>query len=183
MEQIQIQELGEKNTALMIAAKKGNKESVEFLLDHKANINLKNNEDNNALTIASNYGHTEIIKLLVKHQADLINDGFAALNAVIMGEMSDEEATAVFELLLNLGANIKPTAHIETKIVQNSWGESSLEKSADFQTSINFARESRTGIIKILANFGIHCNPAQYRPQGSVSDIFSKFAIQYYELR
>ena len=171
-------------TALTIAVREGNREVVEFLLKHEAKINLKNDCNSNALTLASHNGHTEIIKLLANHGADLVNDGFYALIEVITSKMSDEEATAVFQLLLDLGANIEPTYLVRSKIIDENNGpykKSVFLKPSDFETSILFTQECRSGIIKILASYGIQLRQysrSEYIPLDVVRAKYEKFNKQ-----
>lgn len=56
-------------TALMVAARNGNKEMVELLLAHHANVNKKGIYNTSALSYAESNKHTEIAELLKKHGA------------------------------------------------------------------------------------------------------------------
>lgn len=55
-------------TPLMDASKKGHIEKIRWLLEHGADVNIKDNEGKTALDIAQTKGFTEIADLLAKAQ-------------------------------------------------------------------------------------------------------------------
>lgn len=58
-------------TPLYIAASKGHKDIVVFLLSHGADVNYKDQSSETSLDIAVYRGHLEIAELLLKHGADV----------------------------------------------------------------------------------------------------------------
>lgn len=58
-------------TALMHMAQQGNKEAVEFLIAHDANIDQQDNEGVTALMYAAEENHPEIVRLLLNAGADV----------------------------------------------------------------------------------------------------------------
>ena len=57
---------GVTNTALMVAARRGNTQIVELLLNHGAKLNLKNFHGNTALHIACESGYEDIVEVFMK---------------------------------------------------------------------------------------------------------------------
>ncbi len=63
---IDYQFLGQDETALWMAASKGDKNMVRLLMEYKANVDLSNHLGQSPLWIACKNGHTETAKLLLK---------------------------------------------------------------------------------------------------------------------
>lgn len=77
---------------LIIAAKNGDKEAAEALLDQDADYNLEDDDGLTALMFAADKGHTDIVKLLLDKGAE--QRGMALIFAAIEGH------TAIVKLLL-----------------------------------------------------------------------------------
>ena len=58
-------------TSLLWASANGHKSTVKLLLDHGADVNLKNNNGGTALIRASRRGHESAVKLLLEYGADV----------------------------------------------------------------------------------------------------------------
>jgi len=58
-------------TPLMIAARRGDIEKTQFLLNAKANVNAPPNGNHTALILASSRGHLEMVDLLLVAGADV----------------------------------------------------------------------------------------------------------------
>jgi len=72
----------DKNAQLLQAAKEGNLQNVQILLDKGANVNSKDNYGYPALYFAAQNGHTEIVKIMLKKGAEVNTktiDGVTAL--------------------------------------------------------------------------------------------------------
>ena len=65
----------EAGTPLILAARYGGKEMVEFLIARGANINATNFIGLTSLHEAANYGHREIVELLIAKGADVNASG------------------------------------------------------------------------------------------------------------
>lgn len=75
-------------TPLMHAIHKGQKQSVRALLQHGADVNVRNSNGSTALIEAAGYGYAEIVAMLLEAGANPeIRDknGYTALNAAIGG--------------------------------------------------------------------------------------------------
>jgi ankyrin repeat protein len=57
-------------TALVVAARQGNRDVVELLLDRQADINAQTVYGETALTCTAAYGHRDVVELLVRRGAD-----------------------------------------------------------------------------------------------------------------
>ena len=92
------------NTALHWAAKKGNMNIVEILLDRGIEINSKTNDGETALHIAASSGNMNIVEILLDRGIDINskdNDGWTALHwAASNGDMN------IVEILLDRGIDI-----------------------------------------------------------------------------
>ena len=58
------------STPLMIASQNGHKDTVDLLIDAKADVNVQNNNGATALYVASQNGHSEVVSILLKANAD-----------------------------------------------------------------------------------------------------------------
>ena len=59
------------NTALLLACNKGHMEIVTYLIEHGANVNMRNIHGWNPLITASSIGAIEIVKYLIEKGANL----------------------------------------------------------------------------------------------------------------
>ena len=94
---------GEPRSALVAAARQGNLEIGQLLIDAKADLEYHARGDETPLMAASGRGHLEFVKLLVGKGATIDKvvkgDGTALINAVRGGDL------AIVELLLQEGAD------------------------------------------------------------------------------
>ena len=93
----------EGGTPLHIAADRGYLRIVEFLLEHGANPNMKNNYGRTPLHIAAMYGHLEVVEFLLEHGANpnvRNNYGYTPLHFAVDGCFVD-----VVRVLLEHGAD------------------------------------------------------------------------------
>jgi ankyrin repeat protein len=58
------------STLLMMAAKIGDQQTIDFLFSQLPDVNLQNRAGATALMIAAKYGHVHVAELLLKHDAD-----------------------------------------------------------------------------------------------------------------
>lgn len=100
------------------AARGGHASIVRLLLDHNANIHVRDRSNKTALMMAATYGHTRIVRMLLENGADVnahdTNGDTALIYAACHGY------TAIVRMLLVKGANVNArcdqgtTALIET---------------------------------------------------------------------
>jgi len=96
-------------TALMKAAKFGHYESVEFLLENRAQINKKNRQGNSAIMFAVQYGHLDILQLLLEKGADINDNNILGFTPLLYA--LDYHQTEMVEYLIENGAEV----NVETK--------------------------------------------------------------------
>lgn len=58
-------------TALHLAAKAGEANVVQLLLDERANVNARTHHDETPLMEAADHGHDAVAELLIKFEADV----------------------------------------------------------------------------------------------------------------
>jgi ankyrin repeat protein len=94
------------DTALLLAARRGDIEVVQALLDPPvcANIHTRNLKGSNALIAAAMKGHTEICKLLLKHGADVNQSTDSSDTALSLAIWQNH--TDVCLLLMHAGAQV-----------------------------------------------------------------------------
>lgn len=68
------------NTLLMIAARNGNSDLLDFLLRNRSNILKRNKYGDSAIMAAAFRGHAGIVRRLLDAGADIRNDGWNALH-------------------------------------------------------------------------------------------------------
>ena len=95
----------EANSALMLAAERGNAANIITALDQGANINITNSFGITALMGAAKSGHTEIVKLLLEHGADVARVD-EANGATALMFAAKKGHTETVKLLLDNDANI-----------------------------------------------------------------------------
>ena len=91
-------------TALMIASERGNIETVEFLLDNGANIDIQDIEGFTALMLASGRGHYEICLKLIDHGAFIETENYRGQDATFFALKN--MYPDIIELMEEKGANI-----------------------------------------------------------------------------
>ena len=93
------------NADLRNAAKEGNTEEVELLLDRGANIEDKDIDGHTPLLLAAKWGKTETVELLLDRGANIEAKGrYGKTPLLLAAEEGDAEKV---ERLLNRGANIE----------------------------------------------------------------------------
>src|SRR5439155_10936981 len=86
------------------AAKKGDVEKVEALLDKGVDVNAKSDYGATALHFAADKGNAEVVKLLLKHKADVnVKDTFYNAKPLAWAVMKDH--AEVVKLLVEAGAD------------------------------------------------------------------------------
>jgi ankyrin repeat protein len=91
-------------TALMIAAREGNKDLVDLLIERGADINAKNINDGTPLMFAAINGNSQIVSTLLDAGADPSATGTNGWGALMVAVAKGHEHTT--RLLLNAGADI-----------------------------------------------------------------------------
>jgi len=83
-------------TALMVAAKRGNTETVQALLDREADINAQATYYGwTALAYAANQGHEKIVRLLLAHDADPNSKAERGKTALVLAADRGHTATVI----------------------------------------------------------------------------------------
>jgi len=119
-------------TPLSLAAIKGHKDMVEFLLERNANIEARDNDENTPLSWAARAFRATVVDLLLEHNAYIEsrnNRGRTALLDAVGVRQRPKDTSyaneAVVEALLNHGANaeVKDNDHMTPLLwaVRNSW--------------------------------------------------------------
>lgn len=87
--------------ALILASSDGQNDAVSFLLEHGADVNVKEKWGCTSLIYATNGGHTETVRLLLASGADanVFCDGGSALHAAL-----EQNHNEIAELLRQRGA-------------------------------------------------------------------------------
>lgn len=94
-----------RNTALHHACIKGSIEMVKLLLNHGAQVNLKDDTGCSALIDACVYGHTNIVLCLLSHGADLELSNDQGMTPFMYASMSGH--TNLSKILIDHGAKIE----------------------------------------------------------------------------
>ncbi|HJD64690.1 MAG TPA: ankyrin repeat domain-containing protein [Rickettsia endosymbiont of Diachasma alloeum] len=99
--------LNNNNTALYLSVLKNDTRITEFLLDHKANVNIHNNGNDTALAAAIRMNNKLMIDLLLQHGANVTAPGYQGNTPIII-------ATAVknkelVKKLIESGADVNAT--------------------------------------------------------------------------
>ena len=107
------------NTALMCAAFNGHSTSIEILIQHGAELNVKDNDGDTALIDAARYGHSTSIEILLQHGTKLNvknNKGNTALIcAARKGHSTSIEILIKHSADVSLKNNNGKTAHDRAK--------------------------------------------------------------------
>lgn len=90
------------NTLMMIAARKGNLDTVKHLLELEADFDAVNSNLDSALILATRYGHESIVQVLVRAGADttLQNSLGQIAGDEILTNVSNEESIQIRKLLV-----------------------------------------------------------------------------------
>ncbi|WP_198388030.1 ankyrin repeat domain-containing protein [Burkholderia ubonensis] len=93
------------NTALMLAAKYGHRDLVEYLLANGASYDLRGQAGNTALIFAAGEGYADIVELLLSHGANVnVRDVY---NGTALHDAAASGHTAVVDRLLSAGVNVE----------------------------------------------------------------------------
>ena len=116
---------------LIFAAERGHTEIVKFLIDAKANLNIKTNYGYTASMLAAKGGHTEIVKFLIEAEADMnITDNFGKTTLMYAAKNGGTEVARL--LIENKG---------DMNITDDHYGETAL---------VHAAKNGRTEIVRLL---------------------------------
>jgi ankyrin repeat protein len=127
------------DTPLHIATRKGNKEIVELLIAHGADINMPNYDDNTPLHIATMGGNIEIVELLIARGADINLPNYDEDTPLHIATRKGNKE--IVELLIAHHANIDQP---------NDWNE---------DTPLHIAtRKGNKEIVELLINGGANTN-------------------------
>ncbi|KAA0153563.1 hypothetical protein FNF29_02952 [Cafeteria roenbergensis] len=91
------------STALVLAAERGHKDTVELLLDRGADIEVKDRYGSTALVLAAERGHKDTVELLLDRGADIeVKDRYGSTALMFAAECGHKDTV---ELLLDRGAD------------------------------------------------------------------------------
>ncbi|XP_067676260.1 ankyrin repeat domain-containing protein 50-like [Haliotis asinina] len=90
---------------MMVAAKVGSKDIVEWLLRNEANLSLRDEEDQNILHLASHKGHVDVVKYVLSLNSVGINSRGMEDRTPVMAAAENGQKEVV-ELLVEHGANL-----------------------------------------------------------------------------
>ena len=94
-----------RHAMLMLAAERGQTETVALLLAHGANIEKQNQYKRTALMLAAMKGNTETVKVLLEHGANIEAKDSEGRTALVLAATYGKTETV--KVLLEHGANIK----------------------------------------------------------------------------
>jgi ankyrin repeat protein len=93
------------DTALLLAARKGDTASLQRLLRAGADVEAKDQGGSTALAVAANYGHPDAVKLLLENGADPVAGGLNGETALV--DAARLANANKVELLLDRGADLR----------------------------------------------------------------------------
>ncbi len=93
-------------TPLIVATPHGQLETIQYLIEHGANVNDKEDLGNTALHYAASNGNLATAEYLIKHGADVNASNTHGDTPLLEAIVGREYEHAIVELLLNNGANI-----------------------------------------------------------------------------
>lgn len=92
------------NTPLLLACQQSEKEIVEILLSHGADINAHNNKGDSPLMVACRVENQEMIKFLIQNKANIESKDKEGLTPLLWACKKGKKE--IFELLLQLNASV-----------------------------------------------------------------------------
>ena len=92
-------------TPLTVASREGHSEVVLALLEHGADMRIRDNYFFSPVEHASTRGHVEVVQVLLKHGAD-VNEGIDRRNNTILHLASSSGAPKVARMILEHGADV-----------------------------------------------------------------------------
>lgn len=162
-------------TALLVAAERGHVAVVEFLLDHGADIKIRDTATGStALWFAAQNGHANVVELLLYEGAD-VEARDKANNVTALWAASERGHTKAAGLLLNNGAEANTkrpeddisalylasqNGHLEVvKLLLNKGAMADTKRSNDGVTALFIASENgHAKIVKQLSDKGADIN-------------------------
>lgn len=130
-------------TPLHNAAGKGHVGICKLLLDHGADIFAKDFQRFTPIDIATQCGHAEVVKLLLEHGGSTYSDQSECSETPLYWASRDGREEVV-RILLEHGAGSEAETH---------WGRRSIIQAAD---------DRRTGIVKLLEEYGFHTSTVRF---------------------
>lgn len=97
------------STALMQAAERGYNGIIKMLLDHNANIDLRDFSGNTALNIAASEGDISTMRILIEHGANKENRDNYGMTPFLNAANKDHHEAVKF--LAEMGADINAVSH------------------------------------------------------------------------
>lgn len=130
-------------SALHSAVRRGKPEFIELLLQHGADINLRDKDQQTPLALAVISGRTEIVELLIKKGAD-VNTVNIRGNTPLINSTAGKDSSQIARLLLEAGAtqtidHVSHTANVGSALHSAIW-----QKNMD--------------LVKLLLQFGANIN-------------------------
>jgi len=154
------------DTVLMMASWFGKLDIVKLLIERKANIHLKNDNEQNALHYASMRGHVKIVKLLLAKGAGLEDEDNKGYTPIVC--VAQFGHTALLEFFKRRGANLFHRDSEEHTILHwtaynkhplaTTWilneGIDIHAKDSKGRTSVHWAaKQGNQGILELLVEF------------------------------
>jgi len=113
---------------LHLAAGRGHKEVVEFLLEHGADVNARSPLHQTALYVAARQGHKEVVELLLEHGADVnAKDARNRTNRTALHYAAEKGHKKIVGLLLAHGADVNAGANYNRTAAEFAMGEGHTE--------------------------------------------------------
>ena len=143
-------------TALSLAANKGNLEIVSYLVENGSDVNARNLSSNTPLYIAARRGHTEIVKYLIGHDA-VVNAYCESGHTPLHAAVSSKKPETV-KCLLEHGANANALDDQgEPPLINGCWagvGIPVFELLLNHGADINFRSQHNMNCINSLTSNG-----------------------------
>lgn len=127
---------------LIQAAKTGNSELVELLLDDQIDVNHVDGEGNTALILASMCGCYRVVDFLLQAKADINHQNDQGETALMLA--AHKEHDKVVELLISRGANVN---------IKDSWGDTAIAyatRASDYGSNGAWKEELNDETYKIV---------------------------------
>ncbi|XP_022241744.1 ankyrin-3-like, partial [Limulus polyphemus] len=135
-----------KQTALHLAAERGNLDVCNTLLDANANASSIDNDGQSPLLLAAQNDHSEVVKLFLRHQPQLVS--VANTVSIKITSVSSSRTKKTNETALHLAAD---SGH--AKVVRDllKAGASPSEENADGNTALHLAaKQGHLGVLEEL---------------------------------